>query len=100
MQSVHRHKLPIVRVLAAFLGALAWSVAEARPYEGFRQNTSGFIKEKAGVLSGDPDQPYANPPGTGGTNQKSLGRWNGTDLETGSRVRANWALLLWMWTRR
>ena len=100
MQSVHRHKLPIVLVLAAFLGAMAWSVADARPYEGFRNNTSGFIKQKAGVLSGDPDSPWVNPPPSGGTNQKSLIGWNGSDLETGSRVRTNWALLLWMWTRR
>ena len=99
MQSGHRHKLPIVLVLAAFLGALAWSVADAKPYEGFRKDTSGFIKGKAEVLSGDPDSPSVNPP-SGGTNQKSLIGWNGSDLGTGSRVRTNWAWLLWMWTRR
>ena len=99
MQTVQFHRLPIVLVLAALSLVLLWGAAEARPSHGLSYDASRHIKQKAEVLSGDPDAPFNTPTGNNGSGQRSLVRAGGGD-QTGPRTRSIWVVMLWMWTGR
>jgi hypothetical protein len=98
MQTVQFHRLPIVLVLVAFSLVLVWGAAEARPSYGLSYDAGKHIKQKAEVLSGDPDSPQ-NTPTNSGTGQRSLVRGGGGDLPSGTRTRSIWVVLLWMGRR-